>query len=241
MENNNNNNNIIDTIENNKSKKIIKRNETNSPEYRRQSIPIISNNKLFKNQIKSRPLVNSIILKPNNKLKKQLLNLDNDDQYNSVVDLNIKKQKSILYTQLLLKHKIKENLTQINNNKSYKSVTKLNNSKISEKEKIDNNKKNKKRKKNILNNNKELKRKIYKTKGVYDSLEDSELSDSIDKQNYFISPDTKFILIFDFAIILCLILYIIYIPLKLTYYKYSIIYIIIYMIKFIAIQLIYYL
>jgi hypothetical protein len=147
MENNNNNNNKIDTIENNKSKKIIKRNENNSPEYRRQSIPIISNNKLFKNQIKSRPLVNSIILKPNNKLKKQLLNLDNDDQNNSVVDLNIKKQKSILYTQLLLKHKIKENLTQINNNKSYKSATKLNNSKISEKEKIDNNKKNKKRKK----------------------------------------------------------------------------------------------
>ena len=67
---------------------------------------------------------------------------------------------------------------------------------------------------------KEKNRRIFRIKHVYDSLEDSEDNiNSCEESSYFISPESKFIYFFDFIIVICLTICIIYSPLKLSFQK----------------------
>ena len=67
---------------------------------------------------------------------------------------------------------------------------------------------------------KEKNRKLFQIKHVYDSLEDSEDNyNSSEETSFFISPESKFIYFFDFIIIICLAICIIYIPLKIAFHK----------------------
>ena len=69
---------------------------------------------------------------------------------------------------------------------------------------------------------KEKNRRIFQIKHVYDSLEDSEDNiNSCEESSYFISPETKFIYFYDFIIVICLAICIIYIPLKISFHKNS--------------------
>jgi hypothetical protein len=67
----------------------------------------------------------------------------------------------------------------------------------------------------------EGKRKIFRTKHLYDSLEDSEELNDLEENNFFISPESKLILILDFLVLLCFIICIIYIPMKISSYQYN--------------------
>ena len=87
------------------------------------------------------------------------------------------------------------------------------------------NNKNIKKRRNLQNEKmllKEKNRRIFQIKHIYDSLEDSEDNiNSCEESSCFISPETKFIYFFDFIIVVCLAIYIIYIPLKLSFRKNS--------------------
>ena len=72
----------------------------------------------------------------------------------------------------------------------------------------------------LIKNKNEINRKIFQVKHLYDSLEDSEEENyNSCEENFFISPETKFIYIFDFIIIFCIAICIIYIPLKISFHK----------------------
>lgn len=67
----------------------------------------------------------------------------------------------------------------------------------------------------------EGKRKIFKTKHLYDSLEDSEELSNLEEDNFYFSPESNFILILDFLVLLCSMICIIYIPVKISGYQYN--------------------
>ena len=71
---------------------------------------------------------------------------------------------------------------------------------------------------------KEINRKIFKIKHVYDSLEDSEENYNSNEETFYISPESKFIYILDFLIVFCLFICIFYVPFKISYYKNSCVY-----------------
>ena len=218
-----------------KNKKKLSDGKTSSlfNDKRRKSLPITPNNILLKRKIsKSKHIRSSINSSKNNKLKK-FFHENNNNEKNSIVDLDYKRKKSIVFTEHLLKQKIEEDLTaQIHKNSKDKikneNFPKVNTSNNSEKEKSFTKLKKGKKSKNddkMNDSKREYKRNFYKKKLIYDSLEDSELSNNNDDENYFISPETTFILIFDFLIYLFLIIYIIYIPLKMSYHNHNYIYI----------------
>ena len=104
-------------------------------------------------------------------------------------------------------------------NQSFNSILKKNIQKSMQ------NKNLKKRRKLLLSEKyekyaKEKNRRLFQIKHVYDSLEDSEDNyNSSEETSFFISPESKFIYFFDFIIIICLAICIIYIPLKIAFHK----------------------
>ena len=200
---------------------------------RRQSLPIIQKNSVLTRKISKSKHVKSSINSSKNNILKQYFQESNNNLKHSIIDLDNKRKKSIIFTEQLLKHKIEEDLTAQIHKKSNiiiknEKLPKANISNNSEKEKSFTKLKKGRKSKNddkINDSRKEHKRNFYKKKIIYDSLEDSELSNNNDDENYFISPETTFILIFDFLIYLFLIIYIIYIPLKMSYHNHNCIYI----------------
>ena len=147
-----------------------------------------------------------------------------NEEMKTLIGLNKKRQRSINFKKQQLKNKIKENIiSQIDfiNSNNKESLNNLNISNfkdnLSDINKLDDNDL------NILNKQKnkseENIRKIKRVKELYDSLEDSEEINDIEEENFYISPESKFILFIDFLIILCLNICTIYIPLKISYYK----------------------
>ena len=218
-------NNLIVIITKNK-KKIKAYNPNNK---KKISSPNLINDNLFKtsNIYENPKNKSSIHISPKNtKLKKKLFDFDifdtNNEAYNPIIDLEVKKKDSVTFKEHAIKKKIEKDLSLINNselNENNDGCIKINDSNKFEKKIISNSK--------IINieNKKENQRKIMRTNHLYDSLEDSEMSNDCEEENFFISPDTKIILIFDFLIMLFLIIYIIYVPLKIIYYKHSCIFI----------------
>ena len=151
-----------------------------------------------------------------------------------VLEVKKKLENSILYTGRKLKEKIEKNLstqmgnTSINNNSDF-----LDNIEETKKTQVTNQSLNSTLKKNIqksffnknlkrrrkLSNFKEKNRKLFQAKHVYDSLEDSEDNISSSEETFYISPETNFIYIFDFIIIFCVTICIIYIPLIISFHK----------------------
>ena len=154
-----------------------------------------------------------------------------------VMEVKKKLENSLLFTGRKLKEKIEKNLstqmgnTSLNNNselldnmeetkktiitnqtnQSFNSVVKRNIQKSMK------NKNLKRRRK--FSNFKEKNRKLFQAKHVYDSLEDSEDIISSSEETFYISPETNFIYIFDFIILFCLTVCIIYIPLIISFHK----------------------
>ena len=173
--------------------------------------------------------------------KNYLENLN--EEKNSMVEIKKKFKNSLIFTGRKLKEKIekklsvemdseiKENLEKSkkgedikDNNISNRSMNSFNSviKRKIEKSMIN---KNLKRRRRISNDKlikeriRERNRNIFQIKHVYDSLEDSEENYNSTEETFFISPESKFIFYFDLIIILCLILCIIYIPLKISFQK----------------------
>ena len=67
---------------------------------------------------------------------------------------------------------------------------------------------------------KEKNRRLFQVKHIYDSLEDSEDNFNLTEgTSFYISPESNFIYIFDFIILSCLAICIIYIPSKIAFHK----------------------
>ena len=149
-----------------------------------------------------------------------------NDQMKTLVGFTKKRKNSIVFAQNLLKNKIRESLIlqkdiiNSNNNDSPKNLDNsyhrenLSDININNLDNSDTNISNKQKNKNDDKN-----RRIFRRKVLYDSLEDSEEINDIKEENFYISPESNFILFLDFLIILCLNICTIYIPLKISYYK----------------------
>jgi hypothetical protein len=223
------NNNLFRFKRTKKTSSSFKTNSILNDYHRRKSSPNIPINPLLRNSVtKTNKHVKSSTNSSKNILKKIF---QSDKKENKLIDLDVKRKKSIVFTEHLLKHKIEEDISHqiIKNSKdNIKKENFTNISKNSEKDNyLDKFKKRKKSKNENKtdNNKKDYKRNFYKKKLIYDSLEDSEEVNNNDEDNFFISPENTFILIFDFIIVLFLIIYIIYIPLKMSYHKQNYIYI----------------
>ena len=130
-----------------------------------------------------------------------------------VVGFDRKKRKSIIFKQYELQLKLKEDLSveKENINNEISKIQNNNNLENIEQDKIS--------KKNVSDNNKESNRRIFRKKYLYDSLEDSEEVNGIENKFFCISPESKISIILDFLNVLCLNLCLIYIPLKISFYK----------------------
>ena len=156
---------------------------------------------------------NSKIL-PNKEIKK--MNLKTTTCFDK------RRKQSLIFTQIQLQNKLKEELN-LQINSLINEINLNQNSKIKDNNNILSNTikdgYTKLSKKNVVEKTKENNRKILRKKYLYDSLEDSEEFNDIEKDNFYISPNSKICIILDFLIILCLIICLIYIPLKICYFK----------------------
>ena len=171
---------------------------------------------------------NSYIPK-NMKRNSRMVNKEFQKNNLQTIILDQKRKRSLNFTQFKLQNKLKEDLSvqinslneemnksqiyNINNNININSNT-ISNIKDAKDSKFKNTTLSKKNDKN-----KEPNRKIFRKKYLYDSLEDSEEFNEVEKDNFYISPESKIIIIIDFLIILCLNICLVYIPIKISYYK----------------------
>ena len=129
-----------------------------------------------------------------------------NDQMKTLVGFTKKRKNSIVFAQNLLKNKIRESLIlqkdiiNSNNNDSPKNLDNrenLSDININNLDNSDINILNKQKNKNDDKN-----RRIFRRKVLYDSLEDSEEINDIKEENFYISPESNFILFLDFLILL---------------------------------------
>ena len=174
--------------------------------------------------------------------KKKLLldNIKEKEEFDSKNSIKNKLQNSLLFTERILKEKIEKNLSvqieeygleesfqksQNENENTFNKSPQSLNSVIKRNIQKSTQNKNLKRRRRFSNDLlikqriRERNRKIFQIKHVYDSLEDSEDNNNDCEDNFYISPETTFIYIFDLLIILCLSICIIYLPLKISFYK----------------------
>ena len=173
--------------------------------------------------------------------EKYLLENINDERIHTIMGIKKKYKDSLIFTQRKLKEKIEKEIPIIHKNtfedklendienkndikskdksrQSLDSIIKRNIQKSTQNNLL-------KKRKNYSNDKlikekiKERNRKIFQVKHVYDSLEDSEENYNSCEDNFYISPETKIIFFFDFIIIVCLVICVIYIPLKISFHK----------------------
>ena len=210
---------------------IIRKNKSN--------INIIHLDRYNNSSISAKSVINNNTAKKRNsninryKHKNHLFNKFINSQSLEIADINNeqlealnvikKKKKSILFTELKLKNKIKEDLsTQLSssnlihysndNDKNKTFKIKVSDIKRNSKERMAN-------KKMTKEKSLEHHRKIFRKKYLYDSLEDNEEKSDLDKEDFYISPESYIIITLDFLIILCLGMCTLYIPLKLSFYQ----------------------
>jgi len=213
---------------------------------RKISSPNTGKHHLFKNRISMFPIskTNSLHQKKN-KFKfnfESLFEKIEKEDIQPINSLRKKRRNSVIYANNQLKDKIEKDI--------YNSQIELNEINLIDKLSIDNENKNKKiiKDNKVLDKMKrplitsslyrnrnsqsrlisdknlkiyEGKRKIFKTKHLYDSLEDSEELSDLEEDNFFISPESNLILILDFLVLLCFMICIIYIPVKISFYQYN--------------------
>ena len=179
-----------------------------------------------------------------NNTKQLLLEKIKEEDVRSVKGIKKKFKNSLIFTGIKLKEKIEKDLSfqksfnELDENKD-DVQTEKDKEKEKEKENINNTSKfsldsfiKKNLNKAIKNRNlkkrkkfadkkllKEINRKLFQIKHVYDSLEDSEEIYESSEETFCISPDSNSIYIFDLIIILCISISIVYVPLKISFHK----------------------